>query len=194
MARTKEFDEIDVLNKAVNLFWCKGFNGTSAQDLVDALGISRSSLYDTFGDKRNIFLKSLQLYRQNMAGKMIEFIDTSENIEKTLKDIFKIAATEAIEDKLSKGCFMVNSTIELAPHDKEVAEIVNQNMQDVEDALCRAIKKGQDAGVFSRSQTARALARFLFNNISGIRVASKSGSDKKVYDDIVKVALSVLSL
>ena len=89
---------------------------------------------------------------------------------------------------------MVNSMIELAPHDKEVAEIVVQNMQDVEDALYRAVKKGQDVGVFSTNQTARSLARFLFNNISGIRVASKAGSEKKVYDDIVKVALSVLNL
>lgn len=194
MARTKEFDEIAVLNKAVNLFWCKGFNGTSAQDLVDTLGISRSSLYDTFGDKRNIFIKALQLYRQNMAGKMIAFIDNSENVEKSIKDIFKMATTEAIEDKLFKGCFMVNTTIELAPHDKEIAEIVNQNMQDIEDALCRAIKKGQDEGVFSTRQTARSLARFLFNNITGIRVAAKSSSDKKVYDDIVKVALSALSV
>jgi len=194
MARSKEFDEIEVLNKAVNLFWCKGFNGTSAQDLVDALGISRSSLYDTFGDKRNLFIKSLQCYRQNMSGKMIDAIDKSENVEETIKNIFKMATTEAIEDKLSKGCFMVNSMIELAPHDKEVAEIVVQNMQDVEDALYRAVKKGQDVGVFSTNQTARSLARFLFNNISGIRVASKAGSEKKVYDDIVKVALSVLNL
>ena len=192
MARAKEFDETAVLNKALNVFWCKGFNGTSAQDLVDALGISRSSLYDTFGDKRNLFIQSLQYYRENMSGRMIELIDKSENIEKTVSDIFKAATTEAIEDKLSKGCFIVNSTIELASHDKEVASIINQNIQDIEDALCKAIKKGQDEGIFSTAQTARAYARFLFNNISGIRVASRYGADKHVYDDIVKITLSVL--
>lgn len=194
MPRTKEFDEAAVLDKAVKLFWCKGYNATSAQDLVDNLGISRSSLYDTFGDKRNIFIQALQYYRTTMASKMIQFIDTSDDVEKSIKDIFSMAITHALEDKLSRGCFMVNSTIELAPHDKEIAQIVNQNMQDIEDALCRAVKKGQKKGVFSTKQKPRALARFLFNTITGIRVASKSGADKKVYEDIVKVALSVLSL
>lgn len=194
MARTKEFDEEVVLNKAVDLFWYKGFNGTSAQDLVDELGISRSSLYDTFGDKHAIFIKSLQRYCKKLAGSMVAFIDQSENVEATIKHIFKVASAEAVEDQLAKGCFMVNTIIELAPHDKDVAAIVKQYIQDIENALCRAIEKGQDQGVFSKRQTAQSLARFLFNNLSGIRVASKSGTDAKVYDDVVGVALSVLSL
>ena len=105
-----------------------------------------------------------------------------------------MASAEAVEDQLAKGCFMVNTIIELAPHDKDVAAIVKQYIQDIENALCRAIEKGQDQGVFSKRQTAQSLARFLFNNLSGIRVASKSGTDAKVYDDVVGVALSVLSL
>ena len=194
MARTKEFDEEVVLNKAVDLFWYKGFNGTSAQDLVDELGISRSSMYDTFGDKHAIFIKSLQRYCKKLAGSMVTYIDQSENVEATIKQIFKVASAEAVEDKLSKGCFMVNTIIELAPHDKDVAAIVKQYIQDIENALCRAIEKGQDQGVFSKRQTARSLASFLFNNLSGIRVASKLGTDAKVYDDVVSVVLSVLSL
>jgi TetR/AcrR family transcriptional repressor of nem operon len=87
---------------------------------------------------------------------------------------------------------MVNSTIEMAPHDAETAAIVNENMQHIEDELQRAIKKGQVAGQISKDQSPRALARFFFNMISGIRVAAKSGADKKVYDDIVKVTLSTL--
>ena len=66
MARTKDFDEDEVLTKAMNLFWLNGYNGTSMQDLVDGLGISRSSLYDTFGDKRSLFLKTLENYKKNL--------------------------------------------------------------------------------------------------------------------------------
>jgi TetR/AcrR family transcriptional regulator, transcriptional repressor for nem operon len=192
MARTKVFDEEVVLNKAVNLFWEKGYNGTSAQDLVDELEISRSSLYDTYGDKYQLFKNSLLQYRKKFAGSMIEMIDKSVDFEKTIKDVFQYVVTESLQEKFSKGCFMVNSAVELAPHNSEIAQIVNANMQDVEDALFRIIKKGQDTGQFSKKNTARSLARFVFNAISGLRVASKSGADKKVFDDIVKVTLSAL--
>jgi TetR/AcrR family transcriptional repressor of nem operon len=192
MARTKVFDEEIVLNKAVNLFWEKGFNGTSAQDLVDELGISRSSLYDTYGDKYQLFKNSLLQYRKKFAGAMIEMIEKSNDYEKTLKDIFQYVVTESLQEKCSKGCFMVNSSIELAPHNSEIAEIVNDNMKDIEEALFRLIKKGQDIGQFSTSHSARSLARFIFNTISGLRVASKSGTEKKIFDDIVKVTLSAL--
>lgn len=192
MARTKVFDEEVVLNKAVNLFWEKGYNGTSAQDLVDELGISRSSLYDTYGDKFQLFKNALLQYRKQFAGAMIEMIDKSDDFGKTLNDIFQYVVTESLQEKFSKGCFMVNSSVELAPHNLEIAEVVNANMQDVEDALFRLIKKGQEAGQFSNDHTPRSLARFIFNTISGLRVASKSGADKKVFDDIVKVTLSAL--
>ncbi len=192
MARTKVFDEEEVLNKALNLFWEKGYNGTSAQELVDGLGISRSSLYDTYGDKYQLFKNSLLQYRKKFAGAMIEMIDGSNDFEKTLKEVFHYVVTESLQEKFSKGCFMVNSSVELAPHNLEIAEIVNDNMQDIEDALFRLIKKGQDVEQFSKSHTARSLARFVFNTISGLRVASKSGADKKVFDDVVKVTLSAL--
>ncbi len=192
MARTKIFDEEEVLNKAVHLFWEKGFNGTSAQELVDRLGISRSSLYDTYGDKFQLFKSSLLQYRKQFAGAMIEMIDKSTDSEKTLKDIFHYVVTESLQEKCSKGCFMVNSSIELAPHNSEIAEIVNSNMQDIEDALVRLIKKGQESGQFTKRNTPRSFARFVFNAISGLRVASKSGTEKKVFDDIVKVTLSAL--
>jgi TetR/AcrR family transcriptional repressor of nem operon len=192
MARTKVFNEEEVLNKALELFWEKGYNATSAQDLVDGLGISRSSLYDTYGDKYQLFKNSLLQYRKKFAGAMIDMIGKSTDSEKTLNDVFHYVVTESLQEKCSKGCFMVNSSIELAPHNSEIAEIVNSNMQDIEEALVQLIKKGQEAGQFSKSHTPRSLARFVFNTISGLRVASKSGADKKVFDDIVKVTLSVL--
>jgi TetR/AcrR family transcriptional repressor of nem operon len=192
MARTKVFDEDEVLNKAMNLFWEKGYNGTSAQDLVDELGISRSSLYDTYGDKYQLFKDALLQYRKRLAGKMIEMIDQSTDAEKTMKDIFQYVISSSLQKKLSKGCFMVNSAIELAPHNAEVANIINANNEDIENAFFRLIKKGQEAGQFSKNQTARALARFVFNSISGLRVASKSTADKKLFDDVVKVTLAAL--
>jgi TetR/AcrR family transcriptional repressor of nem operon len=193
MARTKEFNEDKALDKAMEIFWHKGYNGTSAQDLVTHLGLSRSSLYDTFGDKQKLFAQSLKKYQKQSQDQMVHLFETSENIKETLHDIFKQAVIESLEDRITKGCFMVNSSIELAMHDQEIAKIVQNNGQTMEDVFTKAVRKGQDLGQISKKIEARVLARFIFNNYSGIRVLARSGEkDKQVYDDIVKTLLSVL--
>lgn len=192
MARAKEFDEKTVLDKAVTLFWHKGYNGTSAQDLVEGLGISRSSMYDTFGDKRTLFIKALKLYEEKNTRDLISMADQSADPRETIRQILENLVKEDLNDQLAKGCFMVNTAIELAPHDKEVADIVNSNMADVVDAFYRTICKGQESGQLSPEIDAKAIARFLYNNVTGIRVSSRSGKDKKAMDDIIKVILSVL--
>ncbi|MCS3869548.1 TetR/AcrR family transcriptional repressor of nem operon [Chryseobacterium ginsenosidimutans] len=193
MARTKEFNEDKALDKAMEIFWHKGYNGTSAQDLVTHLGLSRSSLYDTFGDKQKLFAQSLKKYQKQSQDQVVHLFETSENIKETLHDIFKQAVIESLEDRITKGCFMVNSSIELAMHDQEIAKIVQNNGQTMEDVFTKAVQKGQDLGQISKKLEARVLARFIFNNYSGIRVLARSGEkDKQVYDDIVKTMLSVL--
>ncbi len=192
MARTKEFDENEVLDKALNLFWCRGYNGTSMQDLVDGLGISRSSLYDTYGDKHTLFLTTLERYRTMQAAAMIRMVENATSVRDTIRDLFRFAVGETVADKLQKGCFMVNSAVEVAATDKKVAAIVNRNMQDIESAFCKAIEKGQQRGEITTRHNARSLSRFIFNTFSGLRVAARSGADKKVFEDVVEVALSVL--
>ncbi|WPO79009.1 TetR/AcrR family transcriptional regulator [Flavobacterium sp. KACC 22761] len=187
MARTKEFNEDQALDKAIEIFWHKGYNGTSAQDLVNHLGLSRSSLYDTFGDKQKLFVKSLKRYQQKNHEILKEFLGNAANIKTAFTEIFKQAVAESLQDRITKGCFMVNSSVELAMHDPEIAKIVHDNQKTVEDIFCQAIKKGQDLGQISDKQEARSLARFIFNNYSGIRVLARAGErDKQVYDDILK--------
>ncbi|WP_431242617.1 TetR/AcrR family transcriptional regulator [Flavobacterium sp. P21] len=187
MARTKEFNEDQALDKAIEIFWHKGYNGTSAQDLVNHLGLSRSSLYDTFGDKQKLFVKSLKRYQRQNHDILKEFLGNVANIKTAFTEIFKQAVVESLQDRITKGCFMVNSSVELAMHDPEIAKIVHDNQKTVEDIFCQAIKKGQDLGQISDKQEARSLARFIFNNYSGIRVLARAGErDKQVYDDILK--------
>jgi len=192
MARKKEFDEKALLDKAVNLFWRKGYHATSAQDLVDELGISRSSLYDTYTDKRNLFKESLKLYQQCNTNALITLVDSSRDAEQTVKEIFHNIIKESTADQVARGCFMVNTAVELSGQDKEIDDFVNQNNKTMEDALTRLIKKGQAEGQFSTKNTARAFARFLFSSISGLRIAARSGTDKKVLSDIVDVTLGAL--
>ena len=193
MARTKEFNEDQALDKAIEIFWHKGYNGTSAQDLVTHLGLSRSSLYDTFGDKQKLFAQSLRRYQKNAQNQIVELFDQSTNIKETLQDIFKQAVIESLEDRITKGCFMVNSSVELAMHDEEIAKIVKNNSQIMEEVFTKAVLKGQNEGHISKAIDAKVLARFIFNNYSGIRVLARTGErDKQVYDDIVKALFSIL--
>ncbi|MFB3388694.1 TetR/AcrR family transcriptional regulator [Flavobacterium sp. LAR06] len=193
MARTKEFNEDQVLDKAIEIFWHKGYNGTSAQDLVTHLGLSRSSLYDTFGDKQKLFSQSLQRYQKQSQDQIIKLLEDSQNIKETLHDIFKQAVVESLEDRITKGCFMVNSSVELAMHNEEIANIVKSNSRKMEEVFTNAVKKGQEAGTISKQHKPSVLARFIFNNYSGIRVLARAGErDKQVYDDIVNTLFYLL--
>lgn len=191
MARTKVFNEHDVLDRAMNLFWQKGYNATSAQDLVDYLGISRSSLYDTFGDKHSLFVKALKQYRKEKIDPVVT-TDTPEDVESYIRFFFEAVQAEALDSAAFKGCFVINSVVELAPVDSEIAAIANAIMHDTEEALYKAIKRGQDTGVFTSKYPARSLARFVFNSLNGLRVTVKFDADKKMFEDIVAVCLSTL--
>ncbi len=192
MARTKDFNEEEVLEKALHIFWQKGYNGTSMQELVDGLGISRSSMYDTYTDKYTLFIKALERYSKNGFQELKQKIDQAPSSKAAIKNIFQMIVDESLFDKDHHGCFAVNACTEKAPDDKIITRIFNENLQTAEEFFYEVVTKGQESGEIANRTDARALARFLINNISGIRVAAKAGVDKKVYDDIVNVALSVL--
>jgi len=192
MARTKDFDENEVLTKAIQLFWHKGYNGTSMQDLVDGLGISRSSLYDTYTDKHTLFVKALESYQESGSAKIQEILNHSGPAKKTIRKLLVLAIGEMAEDKQHKGCFMVNAEVEVAPHDTEVNNLVCKNEQQMEQAFYEVIQKGKDSGEIKNSQDARALARFIFNAVKGMRVTAKSTTDKSVFEDIINLTVSAL--
>lgn len=192
MARSKDFDEKEVLNKATDLFWHKGYNATSMQDLVDGLGISRSSLYDTYGDKHTLFIKALESYQCESSAKICEIARDGEPAKVTIKHILQFIINNLLGDQKQKGCFMVNAEVEVAPHDEVVSQMISNNDQQVEESFYNVIKKGQDNGEISTAKDARALARFISNTVKGIQVTAKSTTDRAVFDDIISLAISAL--
>ena len=192
MARSKDFDENDVLAKAVSLFWLKGYNGTSMQDLVDTLGISRSSLYDTYGDKHTLYLKALEFYQHALGNQLDDIVAQTSSAKEAIEQLLHLIANSLLNDQQHRGCFMVNAEVEVASNDPEVKDIVCKNDKQVEEAFYRAIKKGQESGEIPGRQDARALTRFFLNAIKGIRVSAKSTADKAFFNDIIKTSLSVL--
>src|ERR1700712_4072155 len=163
MARTKDFDENEVLGKAIDVFWHKGYNGSSMQDLVDGLGISRSSLYDTYGDKHTLFIKALESYESTSSGQMCRIIGSDRPAKETIRKLLEMIVSGLLDDQAHRGCFMVNAEVEVAPHDAEVNRIICAADQQVEEAFYLVIKKGQDNNEVKNDGDARALARFIFN-------------------------------
>ncbi|MDQ1142393.1 TetR/AcrR family transcriptional regulator [Pedobacter agri] len=105
MARTKVFNEAEVLDRAMNLFWEKGYHATSAQDLVDGLGISRSSLYDTYGDKHSLFVMALKRYREERIDPVIQGVNSADDIEAYIRFIFEAVKEDALRRIPIKGLF-----------------------------------------------------------------------------------------
>ncbi|GAA1382968.1 MULTISPECIES: TetR/AcrR family transcriptional regulator [Peribacillus] len=190
MARSKEFDEKAVLRKAMELFWEQGYEKTSMQDLVDHMGIHRRSIYDTFGDKRSLFLASLNHYEELIVNEMERIISSTPSIKQTIRDVF-IFVLNSIE-QYPKGCLSVNAAIELSLLDKEIGRIVTKMFNRTEDMFNNLIKRGQTSGELSKEIDSDNTSRFLHNNLVGIRVLIKTNYNKKELEGIITLALSVL--
>jgi TetR/AcrR family transcriptional regulator, transcriptional repressor for nem operon len=192
MPRTKSFDQEEILDKATNLFWQQGYNATPPQDILDTTGLSRSSLYDTYGDKHSLFLQCLRRYRETETEVLIDYLDGSEDSAAAIRKVFHSAWGHTVKQRQQKGCLMVNSLNELAAHDPEVAAIIRENRLAMEDAFYRAIRRGRQQGLIIRSHQPRAFARYLVNSLWGLTNQIKLGIDRRTADDIVKITLSVL--
>jgi TetR/AcrR family transcriptional repressor of nem operon len=192
MPKTKQFDETEVLQKAKEVFSEKGYNGTSMDDLVKATGLSRSSIYDTFGDKHGLFLKSLDLYRCMQQSGLEQQCAKTDSPRKKIRAIFDFTIKEILNDKDRKGCLLVNVSMELSAVDKEVAALSQSNMEDMEQIFSSLVKEGQAKGEIAKKFTPKALGRHLYSSLMGLRVTGISKPDADVLREIVKLTLSIL--
>jgi TetR/AcrR family transcriptional repressor of nem operon len=193
MPKEKLFDEDTVLERAMELFWSKGYNGTSMDELTRATGLSRSSIYNSFGDKHALFMRSIRFYQAQQQRALLEAVEKDEGSPlKKIRLAFRYMEEVILADKLRKGCLVVNSTTELSNLDEEVSALVLDNLEGMEGLFLQWVEEGQKRGEIAGSFSARALARHLFNSYNGMRVIGQAKPDRKSLDDIVAVALSVL--
>lgn len=192
MARTKQFDEEEVLNRALELFWKQGYNATSMQDLVSHLGINRASLYDTYSGKRQLFNRALNNYRLHNAQGISDFLNKYDSVKEGLHKLFKNSINESVSDKDHKGCFVTNTTTELLPGDDEIHTVLIENKILFEGIFEDYINKGIKSGEIDPSKNAKSLAGFLFMLNNGLRVTAKVNPDKSELESIIESALSVL--
>jgi len=192
MARQKEFDRSEVLEKAMRAFWRRGYEATSVQDLVEATGINRGSMYDTFGDKRGLFQAAVQHYITNISAERLRKISESEHPLNAIRDYFDGLIEFSVGDGRELGCLITNSVVELAPHDAVIGETLRKSFARAEDAFYRALLRAQKAGDLGTGQDIRALARFLTATTNGLRVLARADADAATLRDVVDSALSVL--
>jgi TetR/AcrR family transcriptional regulator, transcriptional repressor for nem operon len=190
MARTKEFNKEQVLEKAMRVFWAKGFNATSMQDLVDGLGLSRSSIYDTFGDKEGLFYAALETYNNKYQMMSMEDVELATSPLQTLKDRFANLIAISLTDNEHKGCLIVNTTTELAASSAKANYFINQSTSQVIEVLKKLIEKGQQLGEITTRHTAEQLAHYVFNTSVGMQVAARNNSNKQFLLDIAAVTIS----
>jgi len=192
MPRAKEFEPEAAMQSAMELFWQKGYEATSMRDLLGGMGIGRGSFYDTFGDKRTLFLATLDHFEQTRTAWVLEVLEESESPLETIRYVFERSVDNLVGFEPRRGCLLANTAVELAPHDPEVAERISRYVRRTEDAFEKALQRARRAGDVPEHKVPRALARFLVNNLHGLRVMARSGADRETLEDTVGLVLDAL--
>jgi len=191
MARKKEFDPEKALTKALNLFWLNGYDATSVDDLCNEMGIKRGSLYDTYGNKHSLFIKSLQKYVINMYKNYSTAIQTESGIE-AINAMFTFFAEESLNDAEQKGCFLVNSITELSALDPEIRTFGIEQSKNFEQFFFDLLVKAKNNGEINSSLDLMSSAQFLVNSFFGLRVSGKINPNREFMENIIAMTISVL--
>ena len=192
MPRPKEFDPDHALDRAMHVFWHKGYEATSMEDLLHAMDLNRGSLYDTFGDKRQLFLKVLDRYCHGFVGEKFSLLDQPGPAIPTLRRFIHGMIDGVLADPQRRGCLIANTVMELAPHEKDIAGKACQAMKMGEDALFKLLSRAKEQGELAKKKDPRALARFLVTMMQGMVVTIKAGGPAEAVKQSVETALSVL--
>jgi len=191
MGRSREFDENVVLQKAMELFWKQGYEKTSLNDLVEHMGIHRRSLYDTFGDKHTLFLRTVDFYAELIKNKMQAGISHAETAKQAIKFIFDFTI-QGYEDK-QWGCLIVNSATEMALRDKEIEEKIEKIFMQTEQLIADLVRKGMQTGEFSCKYDPEVLSEMLQNTLLGIRVQLRMSASKEKLHRIADFFMDLLN-
>lgn len=189
----KQFDENDVLEKAMQAFWDKGYAATSMQDLVKCTGINRGSLYATYSDKHSLFVASLRMYEQKMLHQLLFKLRSNYGPRDSIRQFFLAFIEDVTEGGGNRGCFMTNTALELAPHDANVREIVANAQSQIEDFFAEMINKGIAQGEIAPRGPAIETARGLLASLIGLLVLTRSRPERELLQTIVEEALRRLT-
>jgi TetR/AcrR family transcriptional repressor of nem operon len=191
MARPREFDEMTVLEAAMNCFWAQGFEQTSVRDLAKRMGITGASLYNAFGDKRLLYRQAFIHY---LAQTVRERVARLEKLPAALaiRTFFDEIVERSVADEQRRGCLLVNAALELAPYDPEFQKLVAEEMVFIEAFFRRCIEAGQKDGSITDTRPADELAKLLLSVLLGIRVLARTRPLREVLEGAANGVLALL--
>ena len=192
MPRLKEFNPDDALDKAMQVFWHKGYEATSMEDLLKAMDLNRGSLYDTFGDKRTLFLKVMDRYCTTFVEPKFSLLDQPGPVHPTLRRFINGMIEGGLADPQRRGCFISNTVMELSPHEEEIAGRLRQALKMAEDAFFKILVRAKQQDELKHDTDPRALARFLTTMMQGTVVMIKAGASAEAVHQTAETALSIV--
>jgi TetR/AcrR family transcriptional repressor of nem operon len=194
MARPREFSEIAALQAAINCFWQRGYEATSMRDLAASMGLSAPSLYNAFGDKQTLFARALERYLDCTTRDRLGRLESSLPPKEAIHRFFGEIVDHSINDRERKGCFLVNSALEVAPHQSELGAVIAEQFGAIEAFFKRCILAAQADGTAPRAVDANDTARLLLGVLLGIRVLARSAPNRSLLEGAVRPALALLDL
>jgi TetR/AcrR family transcriptional repressor of nem operon len=190
--RPREFDEDDVVARATDLFWRRGYHATSVRDLGEALGLSASSLYRTFGDKHALFLRALDHYRATDSAEARDNLQRPGPVREVLRDWLIRMVDLPDEGAAARGCFVVNTATELGADDPAVDERTQAAFGVTRETLQEVLRRGRRDGELRADLDVTAAAEALFTLVLGLRVRARAGHGRAELDDVIDTTIRSL--
>jgi TetR/AcrR family transcriptional repressor of nem operon len=191
MPRPREFDQSTALQAAVDCFWQRGYAATSVRDLAASMGISGPSLYNAFGDKHALFVQALGHYLDGSTRARIERLECLPP-KQAVRGFLAEIIDASVSDRERRGCFLINSALEVAPHDAALRAVIADRLGEIEAFFRRSIKAAQAQGTVPPQRKAKDLARLLLGALLGIRVLARVNPDRALLEGVARPALALL--
>lgn len=192
MARPREFDEEEALRKAMEIFWRKGLGATSLTDLTEGMGVARSSLYSSFGDKETLFARALDRYMGEVSAERVRILRNARSVREGLRDFFAHHIRVALDPRTPPGCMVVNTALELESLPAHLAELLDSRARAGEAAVDALLKRGQAAGEIDRTKDTRSFAAMIVALSYGIHVMARMHGDRKKLQVIADTAIAAV--
>ena len=192
MARPREFDEAAVLDAATDCFWRDGYEATSVRELAAEMGIAGPSLYNAFGDKRSLFRAVLQRYAERSMRVRIAHLEATLPPKEAVRAFLNGVVERSLDDRDRRGCLLVNSALEIAPHDPELGAEIAARLGEIESFFRRAVTAAQADGSFPPERDPADLARLLLGIVLGVRVLARAKPQRELLEGVIRPALALL--
>ncbi len=187
MARPKEFDQERALHRAISIFSQKGFAATSTDDLMRAMDLGRQSMYDTFGDKRALFLKALEVYvTEKVRSINVELQTPGSPLASIRRALVHFAERRDLSS--TDGCMGINAICEFGMRDDDVTRIIRTAAKAQRHTLMDTLRRAQKEGELAARTDIESLADFFESTLAGIRIAAKAGKTRPALRRIAEVA------